>query len=178
MRATGAATLTCLALGALGCGGSSGSQGSGLRACQLEELRVSTRAQGATGTVVGSIRLRNPDDDACNVAARATVSLRDARGRRLAVGIPAPQPAASTRRVRLEGPGSDDAAVVSLVWLEWCGKTPGETTVTLQIPGSGELTGVRVFGGSNPSCLFEGRQNSVLNVSDVSLVTLTQQQLG
>jgi Protein of unknown function (DUF4232) len=168
--------LMCLAVGALGCGGSSGSQGSAVRVCQLEDLRVSTRAQGATGTIVGSIRLRNPDD-ACSIATRAGVSLRNAGGHRLAVRVRAPQRASATRQVRLDGPGSNDTAVVSLDWKEWCRDEPGETTVTLRIPGSGELTGLRVFDGSHPSCIFEDRQKSVLNVSHVSLITLTEQEL-
>ena len=167
----------CLAAGALGCGGSSGSQGGALRVCQLEDLGVSTRAQGATGTIVGSIRLRNPDD-ACSLATRANVSLRDAAGHRLAVRIRTPQRAPATRLLRLDGPGSNDTAVVSLDWKEWCRQAPGHTSVTLRIPGSGELTGLRVFEGSHPSCIFEDRQNSVLNVSGVFLTALTEQELG
>jgi len=177
MRAAGASILICLALGALGCGGSSGSPGGGLRVCQLEELRVSTRAQGVTGTIVGSIRLRNPDDP-CDIATRADVVLRDAGGQRLAVHIRAPQPAHSARRLRLDGPGSNATATVSLAWKEWCRQAPGETTVTLRIPGSGQLAGMRVFDASHPSCVFEDRQKSILNVSDVSLATLTEQELG
>lgn len=176
MRAT-APILLCLTVGALGCGGSSGSQGSVLRVCQLEDLRVSTRAQGATGTIVGSIRLRNPAD-ACSIATRADVSLRNAGGHRLAVRIRAPQRALTTRPVRLDGPGSNATAVVSLDWKEWCREEPGETTVTLRIRGSGELTGLRVFDGSRPSCVFNDGHTSVLSVSDVSLTTLSAQELG
>ena len=61
---------------------------------------------------------------------------------------------------------------------EWCWKPPGETTVTLRIAGSGERAGLRVFDGSHPSCVFEDRQKSVLEVSDLSLTTLTEQELG
>ena len=37
---------------------------------------------------------------------------------------------------------------------------------------------MRVFDGSHPSCIFEGRHKSVLSVSNVSLTTMTEQELG
>jgi hypothetical protein len=67
--------------------------------------------------------------------------------------------------------------VVSVTWEEWCRGNPGDTTVTLRIPGAGALRDLDLFGGGYPGCIFEGREKSVLRVSPVTVVDSSGQKL-
>jgi hypothetical protein len=49
-------------------------------ACRASALRTTVRLQGATGSLLGSILVRNVGDKACRLRGRPTVELRDARG--------------------------------------------------------------------------------------------------
>jgi hypothetical protein len=144
--------------------------------CHLNDLQVSSRAQGGGGDVLATIRLRNPGNP-CRIATRADVALTDAAGHHRPARIIRSEHGRSSGLLRLGGGGSNSTAVVSLVWKEWCGPPPGQTMVTLRIPRAGGITRQPVFDGS-PACLFEGREESTLTVSDVAVRVLTKQELG
>lgn len=143
--------------------------------CHLRDLQVSSGAQGAGGDVVATIRLRNPGEP-CRIATRADVALTDAGGHHRPVRIIRSAHWRSSGPLRLDGEGSDSTAVVTLGWREWCGPPPGETMVTLRIPGAGRIT--RPVLDGHPSCLFERRVKSTLTVTDVAVLVLTEQELG
>lgn len=51
-----------------------------VNACRASALRTTVRLQGATGSLLGSILVRNVGDKACRLRGRPTVQLRDANG--------------------------------------------------------------------------------------------------
>jgi hypothetical protein len=61
-------------------------------ACRASVLRTSVRLQGAAGSLLGSIQVRNVGQDACAFRGRPTVELRDANGVRLNVRQKAVEP--------------------------------------------------------------------------------------
>ena len=73
----------------------------GLPPCTASELRASVSLQGATGSMLGGLTLRNGTHHACVLARPRALVLRD-RGRRLALTQASEVPQLGVRRLRLD----------------------------------------------------------------------------
>ena len=113
-------------------------------ACKPAALRAAVLLQGATGSLLGSIRLRNIGGKACTLRGRPTVQLRDANGVLLNtkqipgrpvwqyVGGPKPR---GWPTVRLSPRGT---AQVSLQLRNWCVVPVKPVFFHVYLPGAGE----------------------------------------
>jgi hypothetical protein len=107
----------------------------GTPACAADRLHATAGWEGATGSLVGSVRVTSRGGAGCALAGSPTIQLLDRHGRVL--------PTRTGRYGRsqvtsvLVRPGV--AAAVAFVWSNWCGPNPGRLGLRVTLPGRGSL---------------------------------------
>jgi hypothetical protein len=106
---------------------------------------------GATASMAGGVGLYGVGHDACWIAGRVGVELRDASGHALPLEVQPLGTAAPSEVVLLPGLGAPTLgggqvagrAGLQTSWRNWCGKLPlGPGTVVVTVPGVGPVTAV------------------------------------
>jgi len=135
------------------------------RACTVKDLRGQGMLQGATGSMMGPIVVRNVSPTACRIGGRPQVSLFDRSGKLLRTKqkpVEARLIGERTLRVLRAGRRAD----LYLVWSEWCGSWPSGVYVR-KLVAHVQLTtgrGVRLsVTTGRPRC--DTRTGSTLGVS-------------
>ena len=91
------------------------------RACTAHELLpLGGRLQGATGSMVGSLRIRNVSASACRVGGRPSASVADRSGKLLPTRERRLSPELRVTEVLRPG----QVAELELAWSNWCGTWP------------------------------------------------------
>jgi hypothetical protein len=135
------------------------------RACTAKDLRGQGMLQGATGSMLGTIRVRNVSSTACRIGGRPQVAIFDRSGRLLPTEQkPVEARTIGERVVKLVRPGQ--RVKLDLWWSEWCGSWPQGVYVRKLVLHVRLTTGRRVrFGvrSGRPRC--DTRTGSTLGVS-------------
>jgi len=135
------------------------------RACTAKDLRAQGMLQGATGSMIGPIVVRNVSRSACRIGGRPQVELFDLSGRLLPTKqkpVEARSIGESTLRLLRAGRRAD----LYLVWSEWCGAWPPGVDIRKLVARVQLTTRRRVrlgFSTGRPRC--DVRTGSTLGVS-------------
>ncbi len=116
----------------------------GTPACTADRLGATVGWEGATGSLVGSVRFTSRRGAVCALNGYPTIQLLDQHGRVL------PTRTGRSGRSQVTGvlvrPGA--AATVAFVWRNWCGPQPGLVGLRVTLPGGGTL--VPTIAGGTP----------------------------
>ena len=119
--------------------------------CQPANLTATVGGQGATGSTLGQIIVKNMGNMPCHLTGHPQVQLVDNKGDKLTVNttIPSEQPA---QIVTLQ---PNQHAIAMIQWFNWCGAYKGPVTVKFSLPnGTSFISAVdSQYGGfTEPRC--------------------------
>ncbi|HEV8648691.1 MAG TPA: DUF4232 domain-containing protein [Actinomycetes bacterium] len=107
----------------------------GTPACTADRLHATAGWEGATGSLVGSVRFTSRGGAVCALNGYPTIQLLDQHGRAL--------PTRTGRSGRSQATGvlvrPGTAATAAFVWSNWCGPNPGRVGLRVTLPGGGTL---------------------------------------
>lgn len=115
----------------------------GTAPCQARQLKATGTWGAGPGdqqnAMAGGIALQNNSRTPCSLQGQPTVHLAAQDGTTLAVEE-SPIAAGQAEPGVLLSPGEDVGAVIAVGWSNWCGASPGSTTLSLTIEGGGSVT--------------------------------------
>ena len=116
----------------------------GTPACTADRLGATAGWEGATGSLVGSVRFTSRGGAVCALNGYPTIQLLDQHGRELPTRMG--RYGRSQATGVLVRPGA--AATAPFVWANWCGPQPGKLGLRVTLPGGGTL--VPTIAGGTP----------------------------
>jgi Protein of unknown function (DUF4232) len=107
----------------------------GTPACTADRLHATAGWEGASGSLVGWVRVTSRAGASCRLGGYPAIQLLDRQGRAL------PTRTGRAGRGQVTGvlvrPGA--AATVTFIWRNWCGPSPGLVGLRVALPGGGTL---------------------------------------